>query len=100
MLKPQVLPEQCASYAVPNIKEKENMEKVVALVLLVYAIALPIGEELRDRTYQGKKWQLYSGLFTILGQGVRLAEKSAQEAIQQAHLSFSQIALGNVRTHV
>jgi len=76
------------------------MEKVVALVLLVYAIALLIGEELRDRTYQGKKWQLYSGLFTILGQGVRLAEKSAEEAIQQAHLSFSQIALGNVRTHV
>jgi len=78
-------------------KEKENMEKVVALVLLAYAIALLVGEELRDRVYQGRKWRLYSGLFIFLKQGIRLAKESAHEVIQRAYLSFSQVVLGDVR---
>ena len=81
-------------------KGKENMEKVVALVLLAYAIALLIGEELRDRVYQGRKWRLYSGLFIFLKQGIRLTKESTQEVIQQAYLSFLQIVLGDVRTYV
>ena len=81
-------------------KEKENMEKVVALVLLAYAIALLIGEELRDRVYQGRKRRLYSGLFIFLKQGIRLAKESAQEVMQRAYLSFSQVVLGDVRTFV
>ncbi len=81
-------------------KEKENMEKVVALVSLAYAIALLIGEELRDRVYQGRKRRLYSGLFIFLKQGIRLAKESAQEVMQRAYLSFSQVMLGDVRTYV
>jgi len=81
-------------------KKRENMEKVIALVLLAYAIALLIGEELRDRMYQGRKWRLYSGLFIFLKQGIRLTKESAQEVIQRAYLSFSQIVLGDVRTYV
>lgn len=34
-------------------KQQENMEKVVALVLLAYSIGLLVGEKIRDRMYQG-----------------------------------------------
>jgi hypothetical protein len=36
-------------------KKREKMERVVALVLLAYALGLLIGEALRDRVYGGKK---------------------------------------------
>jgi hypothetical protein len=34
-------------------KRQENLEKMIALVLLAYAIGLLVGEQLRDRMYQG-----------------------------------------------
>lgn len=72
-------------------KRQELMEKMLALLLLVYAIALLVGERLRDHLYgepvaedgplaeneripgsaqrrKGKKWKRYSGLFTLLKQ--------------------------------
>jgi len=38
-------------------KKQENMEKMVALVLLAYVIGFLVGEEIRDRAYSGKKWR-------------------------------------------
>lgn len=72
-------------------KRWEYMEKMLALVLLVYAVAYVVGEQLRDFLYgeplaehaqvpeteripgcpqrkQGKKWKRYSGLFVLLKQ--------------------------------
>jgi hypothetical protein len=68
-------------------KKREQMKKVVALVLLGYALGLLVGEALRDRMYsgngrggnnthppselKGRKWQLYWGLFVLLKQKLR-----------------------------
>ena len=37
------------------------MEKMVAMMLLAYSIALLIGEEIRDRVYKGRKWKVWNG---------------------------------------
>ncbi len=72
-------------------QQPDNMEKMVAILLLVYAITLWIGENPRDRLHGemlpqpdndshandspsvvphkiGKKWRLYSGLLILLKQ--------------------------------
>ncbi|MEJ5200711.1 MAG: transposase [Anaerolineales bacterium] len=72
-------------------KRQESMEKMLALLLLVYAIGLLIGEGLRDLLYgelireqeivpqteripgntrlkKGRKWKCYSGLFILFKQ--------------------------------
>jgi len=72
-------------------KKQVHMEKMVAMLLVVYAIGLLLGERLRDRLYgglmdeqesvpeemrnpgsplrkRGKKWRRYSGLFVLLKQ--------------------------------
>jgi hypothetical protein len=81
-------------------KQREQMEKMVALVLLAYAIGLLVGEAIRDRMYggnggggsssrsrsrsgsrsrgakeKGRKWRLYSGLFVLLKQKLRLGRE-------------------------
>lgn len=81
-------------------KSRERMEKMVAMVMLAYAIGLLIGEEIRDRIYMGKKWKLFSGLFIILKQRVGLTRQTLTDVINRAHLRFSGIIFGNVRTHV
>ena len=65
--------------------KRDNMEKMISMVLLSYLIALLIGEGIREVGYAGKKRKLYSGLFILLyGLSIR----------------FGRIALGNVRTYV
>lgn len=82
-------------------KSRENMEKIVAMVLIVYAIGVLIGEIIRDRIYQGKKWRLYSGLFIFLKQNIPLPKEVVTEIIAMACSTFSKIILGgNVRTQV
>jgi len=36
-------------------KKRENMEKMIVLLLLAYVIGFLVGEETRDRAYSGKK---------------------------------------------
>ena len=70
------------------------------MVLLAYAIAFLIGEEIRDRIYQGKKWKLYSGLFIVLKQHVWLSIETLSDIINCVYWHFRGIILGDVRTHV
>ncbi len=81
-------------------KSRERMEKMVAMVLLAFAIAFLVGEEIRDRIYQGKKWKLYSGLFIVLKQRVRLSTETLSRIINCVYSHFKGIVLGDVRTHV
>ncbi|BAJ62893.1 putative transposase for insertion sequence element [Anaerolinea thermophila UNI-1] len=97
-------------------KRQENMEKMLALLLLVYAIALLVGENLRDRLYGlpthpqervdlvphqiGKKWRRYSGLFILLNQKRRLPTREWQAIINCALQSFAAIVHPPVPTHV
>jgi len=100
----------------PMNKQQENMEKMMALLLLVYAIALLVGENLRDRLYglpthpqervdlvphkTGQKWCRYSGLFIFLKQKWRLPTREWRTIINCALQSFATIVHPTVPTHV
>ena len=81
-------------------KSQRNMEKVTALMLIAYAIALLIGEAFRERIYPRKKSKLYSGLFILLKQHTQLASKIMEEIVARVHSLFRGIILGDVRTNV
>ena len=80
-------------------KTRRNIERMTAIVLLAYAIALLIGEDIREPIYQGKKSKLYSGLFILLKHRIRLAREAIGESITRAYSLLSGIILGSVRTH-
>jgi len=81
-------------------KKRINMEKMIALVLLAYSIGFLLGEGIRDRMYEGKKWRRYSGLFILLKQKIQLSEAVIAEVIDDVYLLFMRIVLGYVRTNV
>jgi hypothetical protein len=93
-------------------KTQENMEKMIAFLLIVYAISLLVGENLRDYLYAepqeasssssakgtipgkpnlrpGKKWRLYSGLFVLLRQKWHLSRREWQQLIQESLALFT-----------
>jgi hypothetical protein len=90
-------------------KQQVNMEKMTALLMLAYAIGLLIGETIRDALYgpeppcpenaavaQGKthtrrrsKRDLYSGLFILLRQKLRLSVNAIQRIIRHTLVRFS-----------
>jgi hypothetical protein len=102
-------------------KQQVHLEQMLALSLLAYVLALFLGEGLRDISYGGLapeqisyqdlflpperlpvggKWCLYSGLFVLLKQRLRISADSfrrMQKPIQQA---FAVLLFGNVRTFV
>lgn len=45
------------------------MEKMVALVLLAYAIGLLVGEALRERSYRGKSRSFTQGFYPVKAKG-------------------------------
>lgn len=92
------------------------MEKMLALLLIVYAVAYLIGERLRDFLYgepigeqesvpeeeripgnphrkQGKKWKRYSGLFVLLKQQWRLSAREWERIVEDAWTIFTAIVL-------
>ena len=81
-------------------KTRRNMEKITAILLIAYAIALLIGEDIREQIYPGKKSKLYSGLFILLKHRMQLAKERMAEIITRVHSLFSGITFGDVRTHV
>ena len=81
-------------------KTRRNMERMTAIVLLAYAIALLIGEDIRKRIYEGKKSKLYSGLFILLKHRIRLTREAIGESVARAYSLLSSIILGSVRTNV
>ena len=103
-------------------KLQENMEKMVALLLMSYTIGLLVGESIRDHMYglhegperaasptdhgtsrakgKGKHWALYSGLFVLLKQKILIASDVLQGIIRAVQRSFARLVLGDVRTLV
>lgn len=92
------------------------MEKMLALLLLVYAIAYLVGEKLRDVLYgepigeratvpegermpgcpqwrAGKKWKRYSGLFILLKQKWSVSSKEWKAIMEEVWMTLSAIVL-------
>ncbi len=104
-------------------KQQKIMEKMLALLLLVFAISLLIGEGLRDHLYgetireqelvpekeripgsphrkKGKKWKRYSGLFILLKQKWSVSTRDWQVIVGTALASFTTMVHHPVPTHV
>jgi len=99
-------------------KTQENMEKMVALMLIAYAIRLLVGESIRDHMYdsteparattsrkqdparKGKHWTLYSGLFVPLKQKIALTHQALEQVISAVQRAFACLVLGDVRCNV
>lgn len=104
-------------------KQQQIMEKMLALLLLVFAIGLLVGEGLRDHLYgeliqeqetlpeqahipgapfrkKGKKWKHYSGLFILLKQKWSLSASEWREILTAAWMAFLTMVQHPVPTHV
>lgn len=105
-------------------KQQVYMEKMVALLLLVFTISLLVDEELRDLLYgepivedeqiadhndripgdptrkKGKKWKRYSGLFVLLKQKWSLTPEQKEAVLRVAFTTFRCLIQPNVRSFV
>ncbi|OGN93331.1 MAG: hypothetical protein A2Z71_08270 [Chloroflexi bacterium RBG_13_50_21] len=102
-------------------KQQRHLEQMISLTLIAYNLGLWLGEALRDVTYghikpsqlsrclAGKmqvdlkkypKWAIYSGLFVLLKQKLRISRTEFRLTIQQATDAFAHLIYGNVRTFV
>lgn len=101
---------------------QDQMERVVALVLLAFTIGFLVGEELRDWLYGSPpdpvthssanaalaapatavhpKRACFSGLFILLKHDKPLPLSQMRQAVRQARLHFMALVNGSVRTHV
>jgi hypothetical protein len=102
-------------------KQQRYLEQMIALSLIAYVVGLWFGEALRDVVY-GKldlsqlpqallhqppvdthlhpKWLLYSGLFVLLKQKLRLPRKQVEAITLAAASAFAALIYGNVRSFV
>jgi hypothetical protein len=102
-------------------KQQTHLEQMIALCLLAYVIGVWFGEAIRDVMYGNlpvsllkdallnkpsvdanthPKWLLYSGLFILLKQKLRLSQKQVDAIAQAAAAAFSLLICGNVRSLV
>jgi Transposase DDE domain len=102
-------------------KHQHHLEQMIALTLIAYNLGLWFGEALRDVTYGhikpsqvhlcliGKlkvdlkkypKWSIYSGLFVLLKQKLRISRNELRLLTQEAEKAFAVLIFGNVRTCV
>jgi hypothetical protein len=103
-------------------QHQDQMERVVALVLIAFTIGFLVGEELRDWLYGRPvdpsspartaaasmtppttvhpKRACFSGLFLLLKHDQPLPLPQLRLAVRQARLHFTTLVNGNVRTHV
>ncbi len=101
-------------------KRRANLEKMIALTLLAYAIGLLLGEAMRNVAYRAiapseirlemlaipraeqppHKWRRYSGLFVLLKQQPRLPATVVRHTTRKAAEAFACLVLGNIRTLV
>lgn len=65
-------------------KKRQNMEKMIALMLIAYALVLLIGEELRQRLYSPQTKLYFAGPFILLKQSFTLARGLILEVIHSA----------------
>ena len=100
-------------------KKQPWLEQMIALSLLAYVVGVWLGEAFRDVIY-GKldiaqlsdalfnptpvdiqahpKWRLYSGLFILLKQKLRLTRKQIDVIAKASANAFAFLIFGNVRT--
>jgi hypothetical protein len=100
-------------------KKQALLEQMIALCLLTYVAGVWLGEALRDVVY-GKidvasvaqallnqtpvdvkaypKWLIYSGLFVLLKQKLRLSDTQFVAVTQAAASAFASLLYGNVRS--
>jgi hypothetical protein len=98
-------------------KSQVYLNKMLAMVMLAYAISLIVGEAIRDTQYaqvipqevnllvvpqveKRSRWFLYSGPFLLLKQRYRLHHRVLLQLVKAALLIFSQLVFANVRTPV
>lgn len=82
-------------------KRRDHMEKMVALLLIAYAIGLWLGETLRSTLFpkDTRKHKMYSGLFVLLKLKLALSRQDFLPISSLALTSFSSLIL-NVRSNV
>ena len=102
-------------------KKQPLLEQMIALCLLAYVVGVWFGEVIRDVVYAQldiaqlsetllhkpsvdtkahPKWLLYSGLFVLLKQKLRLPSVQVEAVTQAAASAFANLIYGNVRTFV
>ncbi len=102
-------------------KKQPLLEQMIALSLLTYVIGVWFGEALRDVVYGNleitqvplalldkppvdsnahPKWLLYSGLFVLLKQKLRLSRIQVEAVAKVAASAFGDLIFGNVRSFV
>jgi hypothetical protein len=102
-------------------KLQNHLEQMIALTLIAYTFGLWFGEALRDVTYgnlkptqlyntlggkmavdtkQHPKWLLYSGLFVLLKQKLRISPQELNQISHVAAEAFASLIYGNVRSFV
>jgi hypothetical protein len=98
-------------------KSQVYLNKMLAMLMLAYAISLLVGEAIRDVQYaqviphelnllavpsvnQRSRWFLYSGPFLLLKQRYRLHQSVLRQIVRAALLIFTQLVFANVRTPV
>ena len=104
-------------------KTQANMEQMVALVMLAFAIGLLIGESARDYLYsepihdgesvsederipnhpnlrKSRKWKLFSGLFLLLKHKLPLTSHQLKHLLSTALDTFVALVYPPVRTYV
>lgn len=102
-------------------KRQHHLEQMIALTLIAYNLGMWIGEALRDVTYghlkpnqlqrslEGKllvntnkypKWLIYSGLFVLLKQKLRIPQHDLDIITREVTGAFVKLIYGNVRTFV
>jgi transposase len=80
-------------------KKQEYLEKMIALVMLAYAIGLLIGERIRETTYRGKKGENYSGLFIFFKHLRHIAAEVIREAISTVTASIRALVMGLIHSN-
>jgi hypothetical protein len=108
---------------IPKLMNKlqKQLEQMIALTLIAYNIGLWYGEALRDIAYghlrpdqlqdslagklvvdvrQHPKWLLYSGLFVLIKQELKITRQVMQRICQEVIRAFETLIYGNVRTFV
>lgn len=98
-------------------KSQVYLNKMLAMVMLAYAVCVLVGEAIRDVQYaqvspddldllkipemdKSSRWHLFSGPFLLIQQRFRLDRQTLRRIVAIALLIFSHLVFANVRTLV
>jgi hypothetical protein len=98
-------------------KQQHDLNKMLAMVMLAYAISLFLGEAIRDAQYaqvvpeewnllnvpkleKSSRWYLFSGPFLLLKQRYRLDRHTLKRIFALALQAFAHLIYANVRSFV